>query len=176
MTGSPDERKPKDPSTWMGATRDRVGSLTDYFLAGAERYTPEALRQAASEAGFSPDEIDEAHGRAIERRRDEELAGPIRRRARRIVLVAYGLVYAAFVAAFLTVAYRLGAGIIAIIILTLVLLIALSISLAWVTSRHPSEDQVEGALAVMLAVPFVLLIAVAGLCVAGTTPGSYGIF
>lgn len=176
MTGPSQEQKPKDPAIWMGDTSDRVMSLSDYFLAGAERYTPEALRLAASDAGFSPEEIDQAYRRASERQRDEEIAGPIRRRARRIVLAAYGLVYAAFVAAFLTVAYRLGAGIIALVILTLVLLIALSISLAWVRGRHPSEDQVEGALAAMLAVPFVLLVAVAGLCVAGTTPGSFGLF
>lgn len=176
MTGSPEERKPKDPSTWMGATSDRVASLGEYFLAGADRYTPEALRHAASESGFSPDEIDLAYGRAIERQRDEAVTGPIRRRARRTVLAAYGLVYATFVAAFLTVAYRLGAGIIAIIILSLVLLVALSISLAWVDRRRLAADQVQGAMLALLAVPFVLLFAVAGLCVAGTTPGSFGLF
>ena len=176
MTGAPEERKPKDPAIWMGATRDRVASLSEYFLAGAERYTPEALRRAASEAGFTPQEIDEAYGRATERQRDEAVAGPIRHRARRIVLAAYGLVYAAFAVAFLTFAYRLGAGIIALVILGVVVLVALAISLTWVGSRHPSDDQVEGALVTMLAVPFVLLIAVAGLCVAGTTPGSFGLF
>ena len=176
MTGSPEERKPNDPSRWIGATRDRVASLSDYFLAGADRYTPEALRQAASESGFSPEEIDQAYGRAIERQRDEEVARPIRSRARRIVLAAYGLVYAAFAVAFLTFAYRLGAGIIALVIFSLALLVALSISLAWVRGRHPSADQVGVALVTMLTVPFVLLFAVAGLCVAGTTPGSLGIF
>lgn len=84
--------------------------------------------------------------------------------------------YATFVAAFLTVAYRLGAGIIAIIILSLVLLVALSISLAWVDRRRLAADQVQGAMLALLAVPFVLLFAVAGLCVAGTTPGSFGLF
>jgi hypothetical protein len=176
MTEPSEVQKPKDPAIWIGTTSDRVASLSDYFIAGAERYTPEALRQAASEAGFTPQEIDEAYGRATERQRDEAVAGPIRHRARRIVLAAYGLVYAAFAVAFLTFAYRLGAGIIALVILSVVVLVALSISLAWVRSRHPSEDQVEGALVAMLAVPFVLLIAVAGLCVAGTTPGSFGIF
>jgi hypothetical protein len=176
VTGPSDDRKPKDPSTWIGKTSDRVAALSDYFLAGANRYTPEALRQAATESGFSPAEIDAAYARAIERQRDEQVAGPIRRRARRIVLASYGLVYAAFVAAFLTVAYRLGAGIIAIVILSLVLLIALSISLAWVGGRHASADRVQGALVTMLAVPFVLLLAVAGVCVAGTTPGSFGLF
>lgn len=176
MTGPPEERKPKDPGTWIGATSDRVASLSEYFLAGADRYTPEALRQAASEAGFTPQEIDEAYGRATARQRDEEIAGPIRRRARRIVLTAYGLAYAAFAVAFLTIAYRLGAGIIALVILSVALLVALSISLTWIRGRHPTEDQVEGALVAMLAVPFVLLFAVAGLCVAGTAPGSFGIF
>lgn len=176
MTGPPEERRPKDPSTWIGATSDRVASLSEYFLAGAEHYTAEALNQAAMESGFSSEEIEEAHGRALDRQRDEEFAAPIRSRARRIVLAAYGLVYAGFAVLFLTVAYRLGAGIIALVILSLALLVALSVSLAWVRSRHPSEDKMEGALAAMLAVPFVLLIAVAGLCVAGTTPGSFGLF
>ena len=176
MTELPEERKPKDPTVWMGATRDRVRSLSEYFLAGAERYTSDALRHAASEAGFTAQEIEEAYGRATERQRDEQVAGPIRSRARRIVLVSYGLVYAAFAVAFLTIAYRLGAGIIALVILSLALLVALSVSLAWVRGRHPTEDQVGGALLVMLAVPFVLLFTVAGLCVAGTTPGSFGIF
>lgn len=176
MTEPPEEQKPKDPSIWIGATSDRVASLSDYFLAGAERYTPEALRQAASEAGYSPAEIDEAYRRVTARQRDEEIAGPIRRRARRIVLTAYGLVYAAFAVAFLTVAYRLGAGIIALIMLSLALPVLLAISLAWVRRRHPSEDQLEGALVAMLAVPFVLLFAVAGLCVVSTTPGAFGLF
>ncbi len=176
MSGPTEERKPKDPSTWMGETRDRVASLSEYFLAGADRYTPEALRHAASESGFSPAEIDEASGRATARRRDEEGVGPIRSRARRIVLAAYGLVYAAFAVAFLTIAYRLGAGIIALVILSLALLLALSISLAWVRARRASADQVQGLMFAMLVVPFALLFAVAGLCVAGTTPGSFGIF
>lgn len=176
MTGPSEGQKPKDPSTWMGETRDRVASLSEYFLAGADRYTPEALRQAAAGSGFSPEEIDAAYSRAIDRQRDEEVAGPIRNRARRTVLVAYGLVYAGFAVAFLTFASRRGAGVIALVILTIVLLVALSISLSWVRRQRPSVHEAEGALVTMLAVPFVLLVAVAGLCVAGTTPGSFGLF
>ncbi len=176
MTGAPEERKPKDPAIWIGATRDRVASLSEYFLAGAERYTPEALRHAASEAGFTPQEIDEAYGRATERQRDESVAGPIRHRARRIVLAAYGLVYAGFALAFLTFASRRGAGVIALMIFSIGLAVALSVSLGWIKGSRPSADRMRDALAFMLAVPFVLLFAVAGLCVAGTTPGSFGIF
>lgn len=176
MTGPPVERKPRDPATWMGTTRDRVASLSEYFQAGADQYTPEALRLAATEGGFSQEEIDVAYGRAVKRQRDEELAGPIRKRARLIVRAAYGLVYAAFAVAFLTFASRSGAGGIALVILTVVLAVALSISLTWIKRRQPTAEQVEGALVAMLAVPFVLLVAVAGLCVAGTTPGSFGLF
>ena len=91
MTGPPEERKPKDPATWIGKTSDRVGSLSEYFLAGSARYTPEALRQAASEAGFTPQEIDEAERRAIRRQHDEEAAAPVRRRALWIIVAAYAV-------------------------------------------------------------------------------------
>ena len=106
-----------------------MASLSEYFLAGAERYTPEALRQAASESGFSPDEIDEAYGRATKRQRDEEMSGRIRRRARWIVLAAYGLVYAALVVAFLGYDNQYGAATISIVVLTVVLGVALLISI-----------------------------------------------
>ena len=78
--------------------------------------------------------------------------------------------------AFLTFASRSGAGGIALIILTLVLAVAHSVSQAWIRRRHPTADQVDGALVGMLALPFVLLVAVSGVCVAGTTPGSFGLF
>ena len=171
MTEPPEERKPKDPATWIGATSDRVGSLSEYFLAGAERYTPEALRQAASEAGYSPAEIDEAYGRATKRQRDEELSRPLRRRARWIVLAAYGLVYAVFVVAFLGVRQHV-----------------------WSRddrAHHPDRRARHGApdldrlgprpasvrraaartgCSRCSSLPLVLLVAVAGLCIATTQP------
>lgn len=169
-------RKPTDPSAWMGDTSDRIASLSEYFVAGADRYTPEALHLAASESGFSPEEIEEAYGRATEHQRSDEMARPLRTRARWIVLAAYGLVYVAFAVSFLTFANRYGGGVIALGILTVVLVIALSISMAWVKGRRPSTEHLQGAMMTMLAVPFVLLVAVAGLCVASTGPGAFGIF
>jgi hypothetical protein len=152
----------------MGATRDRVASLSEYFLAGGERYTPEALRQAASEAGFTPQEIDEAFGRATRRQRDEEVAAPIRSRARTIVLAAYGLVYAALFVAFLGYDNRYGVATISLIVLTIVLAFALLMSVRWVRGRRPSAEQLQGALLTMLSLPLVLLVSVAGLCMATT--------
>lgn len=144
--------------------------MTEYFLAGAERYTPEALQKAASESGFSPDEIDEAYGRATRRQRDEEVAAPIRRRARTIVLAAYGLVYAALFVAFLGYDNRYGVAMVSLIVLTIVLAFALLISVRWVRGRRPSAEQLQGALLTMLSLPLVLLVSVAGLCIATTQP------
>jgi len=170
MTGPPEEKKPKDPATWIGETNDRVASLSEYFLAGAERYTPAALRQAASEAGFSAAEIDDAYARATSRQRDEELARPLRRRARWVVLAAYGLVYAVFFVAFLGYENRYGAATISLIVLTVVLGVALLISIQWVRGRRPTAERLQGAMVTMLSLPLVLLVSVAGLCIATTRP------
>jgi len=170
MTGPPEEQKPKDPATWIGETNDRVASLSEYFLAGAERYTPAALRQAASEAGFSAAEIDDAYARATSRQRDEELARPLRRRARWVVLAAYGLVYAVFFVAFLGYENRYGAATISLIVLTVVLGVALLISIQWVRGRRPTAERLQGAMVTMLSLPLVLLVSVAGLCIATTRP------
>jgi len=175
VSGSPPDREPTDPSTWIGKTRDRIGALSEYFAKGADQYTPEALRRAARESGFSPDEIEQAYARAEERRRAEELARPIRRRARWIVLAAYGLVLAVFAVPFLTVPSRYGVGQVALVVLAIVLGISLLISRSWINRRRPSADQTERALLTMLAVPFVLLVAVAGLCVASVGPGALGL-
>jgi hypothetical protein len=169
---------PDQPTTIperMGDRQDRIASLSEYFVANADRYVPGALRQAASDAGFNPGEIEEAYSRAATRHRDE-LSRPIRSRARWIVIVAYGLVYLAFAIAFLTFRNRIGGGPIALVFLTIALGIALWISFAWVNRRRPSAAQLPGAMLVMLALPMVLLIAVAGLCVASTGPGAFGVF
>jgi uncharacterized membrane-anchored protein len=167
--------KPIEASAWAGPGQ-RIAALSDYFVAHAERFTPEALREAAAESGFATDEIDEAYRRAIERQRADESVRPIRQRARRIVLAAYGLVYLAFAVLFLTSSNRYGGGVIALIILTIVLGIALLISVTWVNRRRPTAQQLEGALLTMLAVPLVVLVAVAGLCVASASPGAFGLF
>ena len=164
MTEPPEGGGPRDPGTSEPATSDRVASLTEYFLAGAERYTPEALRQAASEAGYSPAEIDEA----TRRQRDEELAAPIRRSARWIVLAAYGLVYGVLALVFRGYDDRYGFATIAFAVLTVVLGSALLISIFWIRGRRPSAERLQGAMVTMLSLPLVLLVSVAGLCIAAT--------
>ncbi len=91
MTDSND--KPTDISGWVVGRGDRIAALSDYFVAHADRFTPEALRKAAADVGFSAAEIDEAYGRATTLQRTYKLAQPLRSRARWVVLAAYVIVW-----------------------------------------------------------------------------------
>lgn len=168
MSGPTPRREPTDPSIWIGRTNDRTASLSEYFAAGADGYTPEALRRAAAESGFSPTEIEEAYARAAERRRAAEIARPIRARARWIVLAAYGLTYLVFTAAFLgdevnQYSFEIGG----VVVLAMVLGVALLPALRWTRTRG-------NTLLAMLVVPLVLLVAISGLCFASTGPTYFG--
>lgn len=169
MSGALPPDRPTEAAAWAGPG-DRIAALSDYFVEHADRYTPDALRQAASDAGFGPDEIEEAYGRAAAMRGELESMMPVRRRARWIVLAAYGLVYAALAVALLTSPNPYSGGTIALVILTAVLGIALLISILWVNRRRRRAPRLEGALMTMLVMPIVLLVAVAGLCVVTTQP------
>jgi hypothetical protein len=48
--------------------------------------------------------------------------------------------------------------------------VALLISIRWVRGRRPSAEQLQGAMLTMLSLPLVLLVSVAGLCIATTRP------
>lgn len=170
MSGPTPAREPTDPSVWMGRTNDRIASLSEYFEAGADGYTPDALRRAAGEAGFSPDEIEDAYSRAAKRRRAAEMTRPIRRRARWIVLAAYGLTYVVLAALIMGGRNPYGIGYIGLGIFTLILAFALAISVDWIKRRRPSVERLEGALMTMLTLPMALLVAVTGICLFG--PGA----
>lgn len=162
--------KASDVSAWVGGSTDRVGSLAAYFVDHSGRYTHDALHQAARDGGFSPEEIEAADARAAIALQAAEAIRPTRTLARRVVLVVYGLVYAAFAVALVTSTSLYGAGVIALVILTIVLGIALWSSFAWINRRGRKTVRPDGALATMLVVPVVLLVAVSGLCIATTRP------
>ena len=84
--------------------------------------------------------------------------------------MAYGLVYAAFFVAFLGYENRYGAATISLIVLTIVLGMALLISIRWVRGRRPTPEQLQDGMFTMLVLPLVLLVSVAGLCIATTQP------
>jgi hypothetical protein len=56
VTGPLPPDKPTEASSWAGPG-DRIAALSDYFVTHAERYTPEALHEAARDAGFDADEF-----------------------------------------------------------------------------------------------------------------------
>jgi hypothetical protein len=147
--------------------------VREYLWVNRDRFTEEALASAAQAAGYTADEISTAARSVAKRRADEAAAKPVRARARRYVLAAYGITFLVFAIAFLRPtgpdnSYYRGFGPVALGVLGFTMLIALLLGLVWIGGRRPSADRAEGALGVMLAVPFVLLIVVAGLCVATT--------
>lgn len=156
----PPADRPADPG-WVAAPDERIRGLARYLADNAERFTPEALRQAAMEAGYTPDEIEGASARV----RAAAVVGPIRTRARWIVLGAYAVVWLLFAAVYLTRSYAYGTGIVLQGVLTISLLIALGLALLWLRSRRPDPSDPGRAIAVFLVVPVILLIGVAGLCV-----------
>jgi len=171
-----------DPSTPAGAPAPRRGDsgfdasfrpqiLHQYFWSNRDRFTEAALTAAAQSSGYTPDEIATAIASVAKRRADEAAARPVKARARRYVLAAYGITFLVFAFALLRpTAPDHSFAPVALGILGFTMLIALLLGLAWVAGRRPSAERAEGALGVMLAVPFVLLVVVAGLCVVTTGP------
>src|SRR6059036_2847918 len=75
--------------------------LFTYLWANRDRYTEAAVSRAATEAGYMPDEIAAAATEVARLRRDEIAARPVKARARRIVLVVYGITFVVFAVFFL---------------------------------------------------------------------------
>ena len=146
---------------------DRVRKLTEYFADNQASMTHEALGRQASEKGYTEAEIGEASAAAEARRAPDAAA---RSRARRVILGLYLVTYLVLSAGMLMSDAFYGTGPIAILILAVVLTIALAISLAWIRGRHLDAGH-DGAMATLVAVPLVLLVGVAGLCL--TTTGPY---
>jgi hypothetical protein len=171
MTAPPPREPPARPEGWDAATEDRIERLTAYFVEHEGRYTLDALRAAAGDAGFTADEIEQAGQRTATRRQVAQAARPIRARARWIILGAYLLAYALLAWALLSAPNldSYGTGEIALIVLTIALAIALIASLVWVNRRRLPVP-LQGALAGMLVLPFVILFAITGLCVVTTRP------
>lgn len=149
------------------AAVDSRAMLVQYFLRNEGRYTPEALRGAASAAGYSAEDIAAAWSQSQIGLEGRASSGRFANPARLIVLALYLATFVLLVA-FSTMSertYGVGPPILAV-----ALLVTGAISLARVgQTRLVSKDPLL-ALAGMLAVPFVLLVIVAGLCVLTTSP------
>jgi hypothetical protein len=103
---------------------------------------------------------------AVETRRplDEALA-PIRTRARWLVFGSYALVWVVFAVPYLTQEMHFNYGPFAQAILSVALVAGLVLSGVWIRRARTHPADLTRAFAVMLSVPLVILIGVAGLCV-----------
>ena len=168
MGTTPADAPPAPPAG--EAARRKV--LESHFRSHDGRYTRFALEQAARTASYSDNDIAAAWS-AI----DFEDAGkaPAARSAsiaRLVILVLYLATFFLFVAGSDMGSRTSGVG---TGILAVTLLLVGAVSLLLVGRRKVVSRNLSAALAGMLAVPFILLVIVAGLCVATTGPTFFGI-
>jgi hypothetical protein len=147
---------------------EQVAALAAYLAANHGRFTDEALEKAALDRGYSSDVLAEARAA-----RPADPGDAIRRRARRWVLAAYGITFVLLlIGMFANPAARTyGGNVIGAIVLALALGLALAIALFVVRRSRPGSAE-TGAMVMtgILAIPVILLVVVAGLCVATGLP------
>ena len=145
-----------------------VESLGRYLEAHGDRFTDEVLARAARDAGYSDAAIDQA--RAVVRER--AAAAPVRTRATQAVLGAYLLTFAVLVAGMFASEYsrRYGGHVIGAVVLATLLGFALLISRWWLRRQPVKAGDAATGMAVLLSVPLVLLVVVAGLCISTGYP------
>lgn len=170
MTNEAPQPSPADapPLATSTSRADQVAALAAYLAANHGRFTDEALETAALDAGYPKDVLTEARAA-----RAADPAFAIRQRARRWVLAAYGIVFLLLLLGmFINPAARTyGGSVIGAIVLALTLGLALAIALFVVRRSRPNTAE-TGAMVMtgILAIPIVLLVVVAGLCVATGLP------
>ena len=168
--------EPNAPAPWpdprigtpTGGHAERVSSVLRYLERNRVGFTEDVLVRAARDAGYPEDVVEEARARA----RAGATGSPARQRARRWVLIAYLLTFAALTTGMLVSEYarRYGAAYIAAAVLAATLGVALVVSLWWVRRQGKNVEQSTGGLVLLLSLPAVLLVAVAGSCLATGLP------
>jgi hypothetical protein len=154
--------------TPTGGHADRVKTVARYLETNRDRFTEDVLVQAARDAGYPDDVLEEARGRA----RASAAAAPVTQRARRWIVIAYLLTFAVLTLAMLASEYArsYGAAYIAAVVLAGALGLAFLISMAWLRWRGGSVDRSVTSAVVLLSLPVLLLVAVAGSCLATGLP------
>lgn len=145
-------------------TGSRVEQLAQWMTALRSSYTDAALERSALAGGFTAEEFQQARVLADTRQRQHEAIGPVRSRASRIVLAAYGIVWLLFAIPFLLRTSTYGYGPFAQGILTVVLLLGLLCSFLVMRTLHPDPSRPGRALTVLLVVPVIVLLGISGLC------------
>lgn len=142
--------------------------LQAYVHANAGKFTDAAITAELLRAGYDRADITAALSGAAA----ADVSAPVRSRARRIVILAYLLTYGLLVAGMLTNSGSgsYGAGIIGTIVLTVVLGLAFLIAAVWLRRQGSRERPVAPDLTAMIAIPLILLVIVAGACLATGLP------
>lgn len=165
-------RDPGDPARAgppVPAAAEATAVLAGWMADNARTYTPEALERAALAAGYSSGTVSAAWARAAGRLRSTDGLVPLRARARWLVVLVYGGIWALFAIRYLTVTPSppglLDFSELYLPVLTVTLLAGLAIAWWVVRSGRPDPDRPTRAVALLVAVPLLYLGAVVGLCV-----------
>jgi hypothetical protein len=171
MTEPDDRSGAPAPAPPAIAAADHREQLYRYFLANRDRFTSEALERAAVAAGYPRAEVAET-SRLVGAEGDVTTdSARYTTQARVIVLLAY---VATFILLVVPTGMATGTYGVGPVILGVLLLIAGGIGLALVGRRRRVSANAAMALTSMLAIPFVLLVIVAGSCVWATAPQLLG--
>jgi hypothetical protein len=172
----PNDRRPAAtagpaPAPPPGGAPARRDALVRHFRQHQDRYTRHALDQSARIAGYSDNDVAAAWTLI-----DMEDGG--KAPAARFAPIAQVVVVALYLATFLLFVagsnmsartYGVGVAILAVTLLVVGGIALLMVARARVVSQNPLA-----ALASLLAVPFIFLVVVAGLCVVTTGPTFFG--
>jgi hypothetical protein len=156
--GTPNPRTPL--RTWD--ERLRVSFLADWLARQRGSFTDAALERSAIATGYTHEEFVAAVEVADARRAERAALEPIRSNANKFVLGAYAAVWLLFAIPYLLSPNSSGPTL--QLILTIALGTCLAISLAIVNLGRPNPKQVGRATVILLVVPVLLLLGVAGTC------------
>ena len=151
-----------------GGHAERVSTVARYLDSNRDRFTEDALVRAARDRGYPEDVLEEARARA----RATVAAAPLTQRARRVVQAGYLLTFAVLAVAMFAseASQQYGGANIGTVILAVTLGIGLLVSLAWLRWLGDRVGQSAAATAALFSLPLVLLVVIAGSCIATGLP------
>ena len=165
-----DDLRPEDAGLPEAPGSSPYGTkgLERYLDTNRGRFTDEALIAAASAAGWDESVI----GTAFEASRGRTASAPIRARARRITQFLYLAGYVVLVAGMILnpAAQAYGGAVIGTVVLTVAMLVAFALGRLWYNRKGVSRAMSGADLSVLLVVPVILWLVVAGICVATGLP------
>ncbi len=142
--------------------------LEHYLDSNRGRFTDEALGAAAIAAGWDETTV----VAALEASRGRTASAPIRARARRIIQFLYLAGYVVLVAGMILnpAAQHYGGAVIGTVVLTVAMLVAFAVGRLWYNRKGVSLAMSGADLSILLVVPVILWLVVAGICVASGLP------